>query len=85
MVITTHNGHEYYIELKGHDVEKALKQIERTIAKVSSNPQKITKHCFIISTRCPLASTKIQNLKKEFKKQYNANLTIKNILLEYTL
>jgi len=85
MIITIHNGYEYYIELKGSDVDHALKQIERTITLVSSNQQRITKHCFIISTRCPLASPKIQDIKIKFKKQYNANLIIKNILLEHTL
>ncbi len=70
---------ENYVELKGSDVSHAVKQLEQTISKVSEDRTKCEKYCFIISTRCPLLTTKIQNIKHIFKKQYNAKLVIKNL------
>lgn len=71
------NGQELYIELKGSDVQHAVKQIARTIEKLTQS-QSATKLCFIASTRCPINSAQIQTLKKRFKKKYNAKLTVKN-------
>ena len=68
---------EIYIELKGSDVRHAVEQIATTIQKLGSN-MSASKLCFIASTRCPINSTQIQNLKKKFRKEYNAKLTIKN-------
>ena len=76
---------EIYIELKGKDIDHALKQLETTIKKLSENYLKKTKICFIISTRCPSMTAKIQNFKKKFKKNYNARLTIKNLNCSYKL
>ena len=67
---------EIYIELKGSDVKHAVEQIATTIQKLGLNMSAAI--CFIASTRCPINSTQIQNLKKKFRKNYNAKLTIKN-------
>ncbi|MDJ0735059.1 MAG: hypothetical protein QNJ47_13505 [Nostocaceae cyanobacterium] len=67
---------EIYIELKGKDVEHGLKQIKNTIKILSQNPTKCRKYCYIITTRCPLSSPEIQNLKKKFLKTYNAVLKV---------
>ncbi len=71
------NSLEIYIELKGKDIGHAAEQIEASIKKltVSLSAKKL---CFIASTRCPLTSPQIQKLKKNFKRDYNATLTIKN-------
>ena len=71
------DSQEIYFELKGSDVEHAIKQIATTIQKLDLSVS-ASKLCFIASTRCPINSTQIQNLKKKFKKKYNAKLTIKN-------
>lgn len=73
---------EHYIELKGSDVRHAFSQIENTIEKVSANPKTNPKHCYIISTMCPMFSTEIQQRRRQFKKDYNSSLTVKNRQLE---
>ncbi len=72
------NGHEVYIELKGCDVKHAVEQIARSIDLLACNCHPIVKYCFIASSRCPINSTEIQNLKRKFRQKYNAKLTIKN-------
>ncbi|NEP62960.1 MAG: hypothetical protein F6K31_39625 [Symploca sp. SIO2G7] len=69
---------ELYIELKGSDVKHAVEQISRTIDLLACHSQPFVKLCFIVSTRCPINSTEIQNLKKKFRQKYNAKLFIKN-------
>ena len=76
---------EIYVELKGSDIEQAVKQIESTIKLLSENPQKIKKLCFVVSTRVPQLGTDIQQRQSEFKKKFNARLRIKNIQHEYDL
>ncbi|MGJ3254527.1 MAG: hypothetical protein ACFE0J_25845 [Elainellaceae cyanobacterium] len=72
------NGQEIYIELKGSDIKHAVAQIARAIELLACNCHPIIKLCFISSTRCPINSTEIQNLKKRFRQKYNAQITIKN-------
>lgn len=76
---------ECYVELKGSGVNHAIDQIERTINLVSENVHGQIKHCFVISSYCPLFTTKIQEVKLRFKKRYNATFVIKNHYLEYKL
>lgn len=71
---------EHYTELKGSDVRHALQQIEATIRAVGVNSNQ--RKAFIISTRCPLMTTEIQQKQKYFKKNYNATLVIKNFAHE---
>ena len=72
------DGQELYIELKGSDIKHAVEQIAKSIDLLACNCYPIIKLCFIASTRCPINSTEIQNLKKKFRQKYNAQLTIKN-------
>lgn len=69
---------EFYIELKGQDLEHAIIQIKSTISKLSENPKKTKKKSFIICTRSPLSSASIQNLQVKFRKHYNSELIIKS-------
>lgn len=76
-LIILSNEQELYVELKGSDVKHAVEQIEATIQKLTTNIS-TSKLCFISSSRCPITSTEIQNLKRKFKKNYQAKLIIKN-------
>ncbi|MBD0852647.1 hypothetical protein [Maribacter arenosus] len=69
---------EYFIELKGQDIEHSIKQLIATINKLSSNPKNMEKSSFIICTRSPLSSASIQNLQVKFKKNFNSKLIIKS-------
>lgn len=74
---------EHFVELKGSDVKHAAGQLEATIRAISAVAKTTLKHCFVVSTRCPLTSPEIQNLKKKFKNNFNATLTIKNLVCEF--
>ncbi len=76
---------EIYIELKGSKIRHAIEQLEETMKKLSDNPTQQEKVCIIISTRCPLTGTDIQNFKQDFKKKYNAKLEVKNKTYIYCL
>lgn len=78
------DGEEFYIELKGANVQHAVKQIARSIETLACDCQSTSKQCFIASTRCPISSAEIQNLKKKFRHKYNAQLTIQNGEITYT-
>ncbi len=75
---------EVYIELKGSDVKHAVEQIAKSIDLLACNCHPVIKLCFIASTRCPINSTEIQNLKKKFRQKYNAQITIKNGEITHT-
>jgi hypothetical protein len=79
------NDTEYYVELKGSDVSHAVKQIERTVKLLSKKPKTQPKHCFVISSRCPLSGTEIQEIQLKFKKHYNSSFRVKNTYYEYEI
>ena len=68
---------EIYFELKSKsDLDKAIKQIEATIKKISMDKNKINKYCYIIHTGNvrPAVSATLRNQQKRFKNNYNAKL-----------
>ena len=74
------NNVEYFIELKGRDLKHALEQLEASIQQLGENSPR---YAFVVSTRCPLTGTDIQNAKKNFKNNFGATLILKNLLCEY--
>lgn len=69
---------EFYIELKGQDIQHAVDQIEATIKRLSTDSKKVQKKTYIICTRSPLSSTKVQAFKYYFKKNYNSDFILKS-------
>lgn len=55
-----------YLELKGCDVKKAIKQLESTMQICSQRHCKSKKSCYVVASRVPKFTTEIQNLKKKF-------------------
>ena len=68
---------EFYIELKGQDLEHAKKQLERTMNLLGAKSKQQKRVCYIICTRSPLASTQIQEWDREFRKKFNSKLVVK--------
>lgn len=73
---------EYFVELKGCDVDHAIKQLEATIKLLGSKIKSVKRHSIIVSTRCPLSSPKIQKLQIYFWKNFASELTVKNYVCE---
>jgi hypothetical protein len=69
---------EFYVELKGQDLEHAILQIKATIHRLSLNYKSASKISYIICTRSPMTSSEIQNYKLEFRKKYNSKLEVKS-------
>jgi len=65
---------ENYVELKGGDVDHAIKQIINSMSTLSVDKNIAPKRCIIISTNNPLTSTQTQKNKLLFRKHYNAQL-----------
>lgn len=78
MIIVDKCKTEHYIELKGKNISHACMQLEETIRQLSSDSKNFLKYCFVVSSVCPLSTTKRQKLTLQFKKNYNAILRIKN-------
>ncbi len=74
---------EFYIELKGQDINHAIKQIEMTILRLSQDRIKQKKKSFIICTRSPMTSATIQNLQVKFRKKFNSELIIQSSPYKY--
>ncbi|WP_291067794.1 MULTISPECIES: hypothetical protein [unclassified Empedobacter] len=72
------NEIEFFIELKGQDIEHALNQIKATIKKLSKNIKNSQKKSYVICTRSPLTTSEIQNHKYYFRKNYNSELIVKS-------
>ena len=66
----------FYVELKGKNIEHAIKQLEATIIYCKSIHKDIKKECYIVASRVPKGSTSAQNLKKEFKRKHKIQLFI---------
>jgi len=69
---------EHFVELKGSDVRHAIIQLENSIKQVSADVFEGEKKAFIISTRCPLASTEVQAYQLRFRKKYKTSLVIRS-------
>lgn len=84
-MLTNDAGLEFYIELKGCDVDHGIEQLEATILQLSKDYKNWPKKAFLISTRQPSIDVKIQNAKKRFFKKYKAELLVKNSPIYYPL
>lgn len=67
-LIIRENKEYAFIELKGSDVAYAVTQIEETIDKLKiDNFNRM--YAFVVTYRCPLTTTEIQNLAKKMSKR----------------
>ncbi len=77
--------YEIFIELKGHDINHAFKQIEESIIKLSKDKERNKKQSYIVCVRSPLQSPLIQKMQKYFKKKYNSELIIKSLICSISI
>lgn len=75
---------EIYIELKGRRVDEAFQQLEETLKNQELKDildqqwkkQDRKKRCYVIHSRCPSASTDVQDQQSLFKKKYKVTLKV---------
>jgi len=86
LLVVESRGEEHYIELKGKNVKQALNQLESTIRQLRSVSSKSSFFCWIIATESPRATSKFQNLKLKFERQFhNATLKVRTFKYEHDL
>jgi len=66
----------FYIELKGSDINHAIKQIESTLQYCKQIHNDANKECYIILSKFPSSGTSSQILKKKFKRDNGIQLYI---------
>jgi len=76
-LIIGQNNTEYFVELKGSDIEHAVKQIETTIKSIGAKVKGIQRYSIVVSSRCPLFTPRIQQIRVYFKKKLNSDFIIK--------
>ncbi len=65
-----------YLELKGKDLEKAYKQLAATLKYLVEKHRKIERLCYVICSRVPKASPKVQIQKAKFAKTHKVKLEV---------
>lgn len=68
---------EHFVELKGKNVEHAIKQLASTIPQISGAYPNRRVWCWVITTESPAASPSFLVKKARFEKQFKARLSIK--------
>lgn len=85
-LVKNEEDYEYFVELKGADILHACDQLKASINQLSVNPTQNAKHSFIVASRVvPAITTRIQNLKVEFRKKFNCTLIIRTFQCEFEL
>jgi hypothetical protein len=74
-----------YIELKGCNINKAISQLQSTIAHTKEKYSNHNKECYAITTRFPKHDSTTRQYTIEMMKQYNAKLFIKNLLISVNI
>ena len=84
-MLTSADEHsEYYVELKGTDVGHAISQLQTSIETLGEYDE--DRHAYVVSTNVmPALSTLLQRAQKVFRDRYNAELRVKEKMLEVAL
>ena len=70
---------DIFIELKGADVEHAVRQLETSVRALARPPQSVLRRCYVVHTWCSMTGTDLQKYKLRFQRQLNARLeTVKD-------
>lgn len=84
MLTSTDEHSEYYVELKGTDVGHAISQLQTSIETLGEYNE--DRHAYVVSTNVvPALSTLLQRAQKVFRDRYNAELRVKEKVLEVAL
>jgi hypothetical protein len=81
-VVVDWRSEEHYVELKGANVEHALRQLASTIPQLRSAARAF---CWIITTESPSTQSKFMVLKEKFERQFKVRLTIRTNQCEHKL
>jgi hypothetical protein len=83
-LVCTWKNEQHFVELKGSNVEHALKQLESTIEQIADAPHGKL-FCWIVTTESPRGHSKSQVLIEKFKRKHSARLKIRTNQCEHAL
>lgn len=78
--------HAYFVELKGKNIDKAVRQIISTIQffmREGFLSNVSLKKAFVVSSRVPQKDRTTEKLQEDLRKKYKCPLVIKNNLIKY--
>lgn len=75
-------GYTCLVELKGKNVEGAVKQLDATLGSIDKEFLKGRLYCFVVLSRYPKSSPSVQLLQKKFKKK---NVIFKPHSIKYSV
>ena len=68
-----------YIELKGADIGKAIRQLEATLGYTKTDFPQCKRECYVVSTRVPKHGPAVHKRMIDFQKKNKATLLVKNV------
>lgn len=68
-----------YVELKGADIGKAIRQLEATLGYTEADFPQCKRECYVVSTRVPKHGPSVHRRILDFYKKNKASLTVKNV------
>lgn len=70
---------DIFVELKGSDIEHAIRQLEESLRVLARNSQSTQLRCYVVHTRCPMTGTDLSKHKVRFQQRFQARLeTVKD-------
>lgn len=65
-----------FVELKGHDVEKAYRQLEATLNHLEARHRRSRRVCHIVASRVPRSGPSVQKLKLQMARKHGVQLFV---------
>ena len=74
VVVENEGRRELFVELKGSDVPRAIKQLESSIVALSADKAKLGKRAMVVLRKAPpKENTLVQRTQKRFKRDFNSS------------
>ena len=70
--------HAYYVELKGCELDKAIKQLSATLELTQARFKHHQKTACVVTTRVPKQDNRMLKIRKDLQAKYHTQLTVKN-------
>ena len=76
LLCSSNGEEERFVELKGSDISHAIEQLRASIQQIGECDR--NRHAYVVCTKvAPQLTTLIQRTKSEFKRRFNAMLSVK--------
>ena len=84
LAVDVASRNEIYIELKGKNIEHAVKQLCASVDRLSTK-KTVKKLAYVIATRCPSNSTELDVIKAKIWRSHKLDLDVKTMEYEISI